>query len=825
MPIPAPTNTMMAIIMAEEREHQQYHDDSVKRQKSEDFPPSLFRSLTEQERRLWMHKTASEFCAHGFAPIDQVRLLGVAEFHFENSDATRILENVRTNFCPEQIPCVWTHKLSKPRVPTLAQAQKLRLAEDVHFGGSTGDDDSAREIQTAWAKVQTKGFAQIFWDQHGDCLASRISDANFHPVHSIVSALKQKGDDSSSNNRNPAALTFLEALLRVMNPRDLYGVPLLVGFPKLLRAGENAVQMRVGVYAHRLVFEVLTGPDVAIVINALQDSVHIVEPLERLQSGSQAFVSSPSPRVVYTREELQEEHENETREQSTIYAYSNSGFLRLIENTGVDTSIWVKLEPRAKLEHQLMLHQVHGLCWMYNMEHLGRGLNGIFWEKRKFPDGGSFYYSPSLGQLRLHLGDPHLPEPKVNGGILADEMGLGKTIQVLALIVATLEELKREAKGKTDHKHATLVIVPPALVSQWLIEIQKATGDRLIYHFFDHDKLEFVNKTNHDGPPDIVLTTYVALEKYGKRNRSRSAQVLKSTSWGRIVLDEMQEVRSSTSSIAKNCESLKSDRRWMLSGTPLFQGVDDFRGELCFLKLEPFAGNCEDGFFDYAIKSHWDAESILGIERLKLLSQVMLRRAKSMTLFGTNTPLLGLKPLKIVFEPVPQDPSERAIYCFVEALVHKRSALNELSHGSDLKKIENMEQVLLRILRELCLSGTLLNGGMGVPSQLKVLNQLLVETERATGTNVRKDCDEPMSCEEAIRYLSIVEDVARVGDDFVTDLHFGGGGGISRRARAIDSPELLLRECREKLATITNELRQVKRELVKSVREKIMLRY
>lgn len=40
------------------------------------------------------------------------------------------------------------------------------------------------------------------------------------------------------------------------------------------------------------------------------------------------------------------------------------------------------------------------------------------------------------------------------------------------------------------------------------------------------------------------------------------------------------------------------------------------------------------------------------------------------------------------------------------------------------------------------------------------------------------------SCDEAVRYLSQVEDLARTDSDFVTDVRMGGGGGASNRNRA-----------------------------------------
>ena len=47
----------------------------------------------------------------------------------------------------------------------------------------------------------------------------------------------------------------------------------------------------------------------------------------------------------------------------------------------------------------------------------------------------------------------------------------------------------------------------------------------------------------------------------------------------------MQEVSSSSSEKAKQCEKLHAPRRWMVSGTPLSDkgGIKDLRGELFFL--------------------------------------------------------------------------------------------------------------------------------------------------------------------------------------------------------------------------------------------------
>ncbi len=141
---------------------------------------------------------------------------------------------------------------------------------------------------------------------------------------------------------------------------------------------------------------------------------------------------------------------------------------------------------------------------------------------------------------------------------VADEMGLGKTLQMLCLIASSLGELKQEANNShndgNQSTHATLIIVPPSLVMQWYNEVKKSCGDALIVDILDVNKsdicLNGLRLESGGKGSDILITTYNALEK------SKSIRYLSSWSWGRVVLDEQQEIRSSTTKIAQNCESL-----------------------------------------------------------------------------------------------------------------------------------------------------------------------------------------------------------------------------------------------------------------------------
>ena len=80
----------------------------------------------------------------------------------------------------------------------------------------------------------------------------------------------------------------------------------------------------------------------------------------------------------------------------------------------------------------------------------------------------------------------------VKGGLIADEMGLGKTITMIGTIVC-------------NFKFHTLIVVPLALLDQWVSEFLKVTGHTiLVYHGLDRREIT-INKLRNS---PIVITTY-----------------------------------------------------------------------------------------------------------------------------------------------------------------------------------------------------------------------------------------------------------------------------------------------------------------------------
>jgi hypothetical protein len=108
------------------------------------------------------------------------------------------------------------------------------------------------------------------------------------------------------------------------------------------------------------------------------------------------------------------------------------------------------------------------------------------------------------------------------------------------------------------------------------------------------------------------------------------------------------------------------------------------------------------------------------------------------------------------------------------------------------------------------LSQILLNGGLGVSSQLKTLNEFIIGDARRNVANESTEYDESptnpstvqsipvMTCDEAIVFLARVQETARTGENEVAGLTIGFGQGLSRRVRATQTLDQKLKESRQK---------------------------
>lgn len=138
---------------------------------------------------------------------------------------------------------------------------------------------------------------------------------------------------------------------------------------------------------------------------------------------------------------------------------------------------------------------------------------------------------------------------EAKGGILADDMGLGKTMQAIATM--------------RGNQVPTLIITIVSTVGQWRDALIEFGGYRPI----------IINPSFTGMLPmdiDVAITTYSCFQK-----AKGAAESFASMTWGRIILDEGHSIRNSATKVYQGISQLKTDIKWILSGTPIQNSEKD----------------------------------------------------------------------------------------------------------------------------------------------------------------------------------------------------------------------------------------------------------
>ncbi len=139
------------------------------------------------------------------------------------------------------------------------------------------------------------------------------------------------------------------------------------------------------------------------------------------------------------------------------------------------------------------------------------------------------------------------------GACLADDMGLGKTIQLLALAL-----MRRDGHAPPG---PSLVVAPMSVVENWQREARRFAPSlsALVHH--GPERLTGDALVERAGQVDLFITTYALVNRY--------QEDLKRVQWGRIVLDEAQNIKNPGAKQSQAVRSLPAARRIALTGTPV----------------------------------------------------------------------------------------------------------------------------------------------------------------------------------------------------------------------------------------------------------------
>ena len=400
-------------------------------------------------------------------------------------------------------------------------------------------------------------------------------------------------------------------------------------------------------------------------------------------------------------------------------------------------------EPANTFTMDLRKYQKQALHWMMSKEKDEKvdskeiSMHPL-WEEYTWPlknvDGqdiptianqSSFYVNPYSGELSL---DFPVQEQHCLGGILADEMGLGKTIEMLSLMhshksdislqasqaapasVSNLPRLPKNSASVVSAPCTTLVVAPMSLLAQWESEAAKASAPgtlRTMVYYGSEKVANLQNlccEANAASAPNLIITSYgVILSEFNQvaaRGGDRGSHGgLFSLDFFRVILDEAHFVKNRQSKTAKACYEISAQHRWVLTGTPIVNRLEDLFSLVRFLRVEPWSNF---SFWKTFITVPFESKDFIrALDVVQtVLEPLVMRRTKDM-----QTPdgqaLVPLPPRSIEIEELELSKQEREVYDYIFTRA-KRTFNATIEAGTLLKSYTTIFAQILRLRQSCC---------------------------------------------------------------------------------------------------------------------------
>ena len=448
---------------------------------------------------------------------------------------------------------------------------------------------------------------------------------------------------------------------------------------------------------------------------------------EKKQKPTSNGASSPPSE----EEEAEEGKELEQNQLDTLYKKAQS--------FDFDTPI---REPADTFILQLRKYQKQALHWMMTKEldqesfSKEKSMHPL-WEEYRWPEKdvddkdlptvqsqSSFYVNPYSGELSL---DFPAQEQHCLGGILADEMGLGKTIECLSLIHTNRSDvdLKSVAAPPSSVNNlprlpkrgviepapcTTLVVAPMSLLAQWESEAAKASkhGSLKVLMYYGTEKAVNLQnlccEANAASAPNLVITSYgVVLSEFNQitaRGGDRGVHGgIFSLNFHRCILDEAHFIKNRQSKTAKACYELAARHRWVLTGTPIVNRLEDLFSLVRFLRVEPWSNFSFWKTFITVPFESGDFIRALNVVQT-VLEPLVIRRTKDMKT-PDGLPLVPLPPRIIEIEDIQLSKTEQEVYDYIYTRA-KRTFNANMQAGTLLKSYTTIFAQLLRLRQSCC---------------------------------------------------------------------------------------------------------------------------
>ncbi|KAM5125041.1 LOW QUALITY PROTEIN: helicase SRCAP, partial [Mantella aurantiaca] len=225
---------------------------------------------------------------------------------------------------------------------------------------------------------------------------------------------------------------------------------------------------------------------------------------------------------------------------------------------------------------------------------------------------------------------------KKREGILADEMGLGKTIQTISL----LAHLACERGNWGPH----LIIVPTSVILNWEMELKRWCPSFKILTYYGSQKERKLKRQGWTKANafHVCITSYkLVLQDH---------QAFRRKNWRYLILDEAQNIKNFKSQRWQSLLNFNSQRRLLLTGTPLQNSLMELWSLMHFLMPHVFQSHREF--------KEWFSNPLTGmIEGSQEYNEGLVRR-----LHKVLRPFL-LRRIKLDVEKQMPKKYEHVIYC------------------------------------------------------------------------------------------------------------------------------------------------------------------
>lgn len=152
------------------------------------------------------------------------------------------------------------------------------------------------------------------------------------------------------------------------------------------------------------------------------------------------------------------------------------------------------------------------------------------------------------------------------GAILADEMGLGKTLQTIALIWTLLKQ--NPVHGDRPVIKKALIVCPATLINNWRKEFKKWLGSEVIGVLAAETDVKVLHSFAKSKSYHVLIIGY-------ERLRNVQAELQKCPI-DLVVCDEGHRLKTQQNKSAMAIKSLSTERRIILSGTPIQNDLSEF---------------------------------------------------------------------------------------------------------------------------------------------------------------------------------------------------------------------------------------------------------